>query len=305
MMGNKMEGSVAKYFNQVFSLLALCFFITLSSTTNVQARFITPDTWDPMLAGVDINRYAYGGNDPINGSDANGHSYGYSQPGGRPDNINGKESKKETERQKKRETVVVLKTGKKLKDAANPWGKWASAAVSKYARPGDEVVVEDIKSVQEFQSSINVRRNIRDLVIVGHSGRTAIHFSQDAIPGSNLSNKPGINNVSPGNVDWSGVAPDGKIHLWGCNAGSYPDPIAQHVANAASRTTEAYANYTQLGNDGPTTIWGGGKTGLNNAAIGQNILRDVLGVNADDFSSVPSTHLYDGWNPGPTQFQPN
>jgi RHS repeat-associated protein len=37
------------------------------------ARFITPDTWDPMLAGVDVNRYAYAGNDPINGSDANGH----------------------------------------------------------------------------------------------------------------------------------------------------------------------------------------------------------------------------------------
>jgi RHS repeat-associated protein len=37
-------------------------------------HFLTPDTWDPMLAGVDINRYAYAGGDPVNGSDANGHS---------------------------------------------------------------------------------------------------------------------------------------------------------------------------------------------------------------------------------------
>jgi RHS repeat-associated protein len=37
-------------------------------------RFITPDTWNPEMPGVDINRYAYAGNDPINGSDANGHS---------------------------------------------------------------------------------------------------------------------------------------------------------------------------------------------------------------------------------------
>jgi RHS repeat-associated protein len=37
-------------------------------------RFLTPDTWDPMLPGVDINRYAYAGNDPINMSDPNGHS---------------------------------------------------------------------------------------------------------------------------------------------------------------------------------------------------------------------------------------
>ena len=37
-------------------------------------RFIQPDTWDPILAGVDTNRYAYAGNDPINASDPGGHS---------------------------------------------------------------------------------------------------------------------------------------------------------------------------------------------------------------------------------------
>jgi hypothetical protein len=48
---------------------------------------------------VDINRYAYAGNDPVNGSDANGHSYGSATPGGTPDNINGKESEREDRRQ--------------------------------------------------------------------------------------------------------------------------------------------------------------------------------------------------------------
>ncbi len=38
------------------------------------ARFLTPDTWDPDLPGVDINRYAYAGNDPVNFSDPNGHA---------------------------------------------------------------------------------------------------------------------------------------------------------------------------------------------------------------------------------------
>jgi RHS repeat-associated protein len=37
------------------------------------ARFLSPDTWDPTLPGVDINRYAYAANDPINKSDPNGH----------------------------------------------------------------------------------------------------------------------------------------------------------------------------------------------------------------------------------------
>ncbi len=39
-------------------------------------RFLTPDTWDPILAGVDFNRYAYAANDPVNQSDANGHLAG-------------------------------------------------------------------------------------------------------------------------------------------------------------------------------------------------------------------------------------
>jgi RHS repeat-associated protein len=36
-------------------------------------RFLSPDTWDPTLPGVDINRYAYSHNDPINLSDPYGH----------------------------------------------------------------------------------------------------------------------------------------------------------------------------------------------------------------------------------------
>jgi RHS repeat-associated protein len=36
-------------------------------------RFLTPDTWDPMLAGVDINRYAYSADDPVTGKDPSGH----------------------------------------------------------------------------------------------------------------------------------------------------------------------------------------------------------------------------------------
>jgi RHS repeat-associated protein len=38
-------------------------------------RFLTPDWWDVTMAGVDVNRYAYSGNDPVNGSDPGGHKY--------------------------------------------------------------------------------------------------------------------------------------------------------------------------------------------------------------------------------------
>jgi RHS repeat-associated protein len=39
----------------------------------VDGRFLTPDWFDPDQVGVDFNRYAYSGNDPINFSDPNGH----------------------------------------------------------------------------------------------------------------------------------------------------------------------------------------------------------------------------------------
>jgi RHS repeat-associated protein len=38
-------------------------------------RFISPDDYDPTLPGVGTNRYAYAGNDPVNKSDPNGHSW--------------------------------------------------------------------------------------------------------------------------------------------------------------------------------------------------------------------------------------
>ena len=65
------------------------------SNTSTQ-RIITPTSnvflprhLGPDHPGVDINRYAYAGNDPINGMDPGGHSFGSDTPGGAPDNING------------------------------------------------------------------------------------------------------------------------------------------------------------------------------------------------------------------------
>jgi RHS repeat-associated protein len=40
-------------------------------------RFPSPDDYDPTLAGVGTNRYAYAGNDPVNKSDPNGHASGW------------------------------------------------------------------------------------------------------------------------------------------------------------------------------------------------------------------------------------
>jgi hypothetical protein len=60
-------------FKQVIASLVLAILVSIASVSTAEARFLTPDTWDPWLAGVDVNRYAYGLNDPINQSDPNGH----------------------------------------------------------------------------------------------------------------------------------------------------------------------------------------------------------------------------------------
>jgi len=217
-------------------------------------RFLSPDTWDPNLAGVDINRYAYVNNDPVNQSDGNGHSYGSSQPGDTPDNINGTESLRETKRQRKRETVVIATTERNpMRDPEDPWKDWVAKAMAKFVKPGDEVVVEKAKTVTEFKMSLSLRNNIRNVVVIGHANQDMIAVGSQSLPDTNISEVPGPNNVSPSKIGWGNVI--GNIHLWGCNTARRPTnkSIAQQIANASRRPVEGYSNYVTLGPDGPIT----------------------------------------------------
>jgi RHS repeat-associated protein len=59
----------------------------------VLGTFLTPDWWDPTEEGVGTNRYAYSENDPVNGSDADGHkknkSHGSNHNSGSGSNASG------------------------------------------------------------------------------------------------------------------------------------------------------------------------------------------------------------------------
>jgi hypothetical protein len=61
---------------QTLSLLIICALLIVQFSSAANARFISPDDWDPTLPGVGTNRYAYSGNDPVNKSDPNGHWFG-------------------------------------------------------------------------------------------------------------------------------------------------------------------------------------------------------------------------------------
>jgi hypothetical protein len=69
-MGIKMQSTI----KLIVSAVLLAIFMSLSLPT-AQARFLTPDAYDPWMQGVDINRYAYSQDDPINHSDPNGHDW--------------------------------------------------------------------------------------------------------------------------------------------------------------------------------------------------------------------------------------
>jgi RHS repeat-associated protein len=93
-------------------------------------RFLSPDTWDPILAGVDINRYAYAGDDPVNFSDANGHRLEDDDK----DDLKSKcdssckakekakqDAKKRAELAKKKEIKIAFVDGGVLEGAAAAW----------------------------------------------------------------------------------------------------------------------------------------------------------------------------------------
>lgn len=55
------------------SVLLVCSMVSVSFGPAANARFISPDDWDPTKEGVGTNRYAYAANDPVNRSDPSGH----------------------------------------------------------------------------------------------------------------------------------------------------------------------------------------------------------------------------------------
>jgi hypothetical protein len=56
------------------SFVLVAVMLSVLAAPAAYARWLSPDTYDPWMEGVDFNRYAYSGNDPINKSDPNGHA---------------------------------------------------------------------------------------------------------------------------------------------------------------------------------------------------------------------------------------
>ncbi len=68
-----MIGFGKSIFTRLLSLLLVACVVGVSFGQAANARFISPDDWDPTKPGVGTNRYAYSENDPVNKSDPSGH----------------------------------------------------------------------------------------------------------------------------------------------------------------------------------------------------------------------------------------
>ncbi len=69
-----MIGITKSIFKRALSILLMVTLLAVTFTTQANARFISPDDWDPTMPGVGTNRYAYSQQDPVNKSDPNGHA---------------------------------------------------------------------------------------------------------------------------------------------------------------------------------------------------------------------------------------
>lgn len=68
-----MSGIGKSIITRLMSVALMAFLIVTTFVAAADARYISPDDWDPTKPGVGTNRYAYSHNDPINRSDPNGH----------------------------------------------------------------------------------------------------------------------------------------------------------------------------------------------------------------------------------------
>jgi len=87
-----MIGFGKSIFARVMSVLLVANVLILSFGQAANARFISPDDWDPTVPGVGTNRYAYSENDPVNKSDPNGHMGNPPPPIGSVDSTTGAEA---------------------------------------------------------------------------------------------------------------------------------------------------------------------------------------------------------------------
>lgn len=71
------NGGAKSYINQHYDPETGLQYLHARYLDGLLGRFITGDTWDVTIAGVDVNRCAYSANDPVDFSDANGHSAGW------------------------------------------------------------------------------------------------------------------------------------------------------------------------------------------------------------------------------------
>jgi RHS repeat-associated protein len=130
----------------------------------LMARFITPDTWDPDIPGVDINRYAYAGNDPVNGSDPSGHI----ETSGIKLNANDKSSSEGDERSgtktNENSPGSTSHTEREVKDNGKP-GELAHPTGT-----GEELDVMELN--ERIQNAIQRQKVAKD-GILGYIGREA------------------------------------------------------------------------------------------------------------------------------------
>jgi RHS repeat-associated protein len=114
--------------------------------------FTTPDTWDPILAGVDVNRYAYAGNDPINFSDPNGHAGAPTPAGGQAAKKSAEESRRERERQRMLEAARELSKKLQVTDGGIE-GILGSSRNRQALRGADPNVARMAAAMAEFHAS--------------------------------------------------------------------------------------------------------------------------------------------------------
>jgi len=113
--------------------------------------FISPDDWDPTIAGVGTNRYAYAEGDPVNNSDSNGHC-SCSAPSFSQDDIDKLNSFMESLAFGFRHHVHQSVSG----DDSTPKSSSSKSSVSVGAAPpGDQDPENEKKQKAEYKSRVN------------------------------------------------------------------------------------------------------------------------------------------------------
>ncbi|WP_257384934.1 RHS repeat-associated core domain-containing protein [Tahibacter caeni] len=152
------------------------------------------------------------------------------------------------------ETWLIIRTEpSRPRDPVDAWllPSEVAAARARAECSSCNIVNTEANRVRHLQYLLDNNTDIVRVIIIGHSGRSAVYFSPWLTVDSNLSvDKKTERDTPASSIRWNNLLPNATIELWGCQNGVDDGSIAAAIARASGRRVIGTTDVVNFDEDG-------------------------------------------------------